>query len=162
MKLFRELGQNIFRGVEDLRNAVGIFAARLSHIGTPAAASADKFCNRLDDFARVDAAFDGNFVRLDDQRNFAVVDSRKHCSFCCTLITPALLKAFDFDQLDPKKHWHDVIISHESLKLGFKNYILTTLPVTHHPHSSRPWKLLKYKNPLKYYWRKFTLGFDKI
>ena len=101
------------------------------------------------------------YLYMKGQEN-QVVDSRKHCSFCCTLITPALLKAFDFDQLDPKKHWYDVIISHESLKLGFKNYILTTLPVTHHPHSSRPWKLLKYKNPLKYYWRKFTLGFDKI
>ncbi|MBR6465174.1 MAG: glycosyltransferase family 2 protein, partial [Bacteroidales bacterium] len=27
---------------------------------------------------------------------------------------------------------------------------------------SRPWKLLKYKNPIKYYWIKFTKGMDKI
>jgi hypothetical protein len=34
--------------------------------------------------------------------------------------------------------------------------------VTHRPHASRPWKQLKYKNPLKYYWLKLTKGLDKI
>ncbi|MBR1803417.1 MAG: glycosyltransferase family 2 protein [Muribaculaceae bacterium] len=91
-----------------------------------------------------------------------VIDNRKHCSFCCSLLTPALLQAFDFGTLDPSKNWYDVTISHASLKLGLKNYLFTTLPVVHHPHASRPWKLLKYKNPLKYYWRKFTRGLDKI
>ena len=38
----------------------------------------------------------------------------------------------------------------------------TSLPVLHRPHQSRPWKQLKYKNPLKYYWLKFTKGLDKI
>ena len=53
-------------------------------------------------------------------------------------------------------------ISHQSLKEGFKNYLFTTLPVLHQPHGSRPWKQLKYKNPLKYYWLKYTKGLDKI
>lgn len=91
-----------------------------------------------------------------------VVDCRKHCSFCCSLLTPALLAAFDFERLDATKNWFDVTISHESLNAGLHNYLFCTLPVVHRPHSSRPWKMLKYKNPLLYYWRKFTKGFDKI
>lgn len=91
-----------------------------------------------------------------------VVDSRKHCSFCCSLLSPTLLKTFDFKTLDPTKHWFDVTISHESLKAGLHNYIFTELPVVHRPHSSRPWKQLKYTNPLLYYWRKLTGGLDKI
>lgn len=75
---------------------------------------------------------------------------------------PGLLKAFDFQTLDPSKNWYDVTISHESLKRGFQNYLFTTLPVWHRPHSDRPWKQLKYKNPLKYYWLKYTKGLDKI
>jgi len=46
--------------------------------------------------------------------------------------------------------------------LGFKNYLMTSLPVLHIPHSSRPWKHLKYTNPLKYYWKKLTEKRDKI
>lgn len=87
---------------------------------------------------------------------------KKHCSFCCSLLTPELLQKMDFDELDPTKHWYDVQISHEALNLGFKNYLFANLPVVHRPHQSRPWKQLKYKNPLKYYWIKFTKGFDKI
>lgn len=75
------------------------------------------------------------------------IPGKKHCSFCCSLLTPGLLKAFDFQTLDPSKNWYDVTISHESLKRGFQNYLFTTLPVWHRPHSSRPWKQLKYKNP---------------
>lgn len=91
-----------------------------------------------------------------------VIDTRKHCSFCCSLLTPALLAAYDFNDLDPEKNWYDVTISHKSLKCGLHNYVFATLPVLHTPHASRPWKQLKYKNPLLYYWRKFTKGFDKI
>lgn len=91
-----------------------------------------------------------------------VYDEKRHCSFCCSLLTPALLNAFDFDLLDPNKNWYDVTISHESIKLGLRNYLFTNLPVLHRPHNSRPWKQLKYKNPLKYYWLKFTKGLDKI
>lgn len=91
-----------------------------------------------------------------------VIDSKKHCSFCCSLLTPRLLTHVDFDTLDDTKNWFDVTISHLALKAGLHNYISTALPVLHRPHASRPWKLLKYKNPLKYYWLKWTKGFDKI
>lgn len=91
-----------------------------------------------------------------------VVDCRKHCSFCCSLLTPRLLRSFDFERLDDTKNWFDVTISHESLDAGLRNYLFCNLPVQHRPHSSRPWKQLKYKNPLLYYWRKLTRGFDKI
>lgn len=86
----------------------------------------------------------------------------KHVSFCCSLLTPAFMARFSFEQLDPTKSWFDVTISHQALKLGFKNYLFTVLPVVHRPHSSRPWKQLKYTNPLKYYWLKFTKDRDKI
>lgn len=87
---------------------------------------------------------------------------KKHCSFCCSLLTPKFLTRMNFDELDPTKHWYDVQISHEALALGFQNYLFANLPVIHRPHQSRPWKQLKYTNPLKYYWIKFTKGFDKI
>lgn len=91
-----------------------------------------------------------------------IIDTRKHCSFCCSLLTPSLLKSFDFNKLDPEKHWFDVTISHESLRAGLHNYLFTNLPVVHRPHSSRPWKQLKYTNPLLYYWKKITGRLDKI
>lgn len=90
------------------------------------------------------------------------ISTRRHCSFCCSLLTPALLRAFDFNRLDPTKSWYDVTISHESLAAGLQNILCTDIPVVHRPHQSRPWKQLKYTNPLLYYWRKFTKGFDKI
>ena len=91
-----------------------------------------------------------------------VYPEKKHCSFCCSLLTPRFLRAFDFDELDASKNWFDVTISHEALKRGFRNYLFANLPVWHRPHGSRPWKQLKYTNPLKYYWLKFTKGLDKI
>ena len=91
-----------------------------------------------------------------------VYDEKKRFSFCCTLLTTNYLKAFSFQELDATKNWFDVTISHESLKRGFHNYLFINLPVLHRPHGSRPWKQLKYTNPLKYYWLKFTKGLDKI
>ena len=91
-----------------------------------------------------------------------VLDTRRHCSFCCSLLTTELLRRVDFDKLDGTKSWFDVTISHRSLEAGLHNYLFTSLPVIHRPHGSRPWKQLKYKNPLKYYWLKFTKGLDKI
>ena len=91
-----------------------------------------------------------------------VYDEKKRFSFCCTLLTPAFLRAFDFHLLDASKNWFDVTISHESIKKGFHNYLFINLPVLHRPHGSRPWKKLKYTNPLKYYWLKYTKGLDKI
>jgi hypothetical protein len=91
-----------------------------------------------------------------------VIDNRRHQSFCCSLLTPRLLAAFDFEELDDTKSWFDVTISHAALEAGLHNYLFTTLPVLHRPHQSRPWKQLKYTNPLKYYWKKYTRGLDKI
>lgn len=87
---------------------------------------------------------------------------KKRLSFCCTLLTNTFLQAYDFNQLDSTKNWYDVHISHISQKLGFNNILQISNPVVHKPHSSRPWKLLKYTNPLLYYWRKITHGRDKI
>lgn len=99
------------------------------------------------------------FAKGKEGQDFA---TRKHCSFCCSLLTPELLRRVDFDTLNSEKNWFDVTISHLSLDAGLKNYLYCSLPVLHRPHQSRPWKQLKYKNPLLYYWRKFTKGFDKI
>ena len=92
----------------------------------------------------------------------AVHLTRKRLSFCCTLISNEMLRSFDYKLLDSSKSWYDVFISHKSVELGFNNYLLTNLPVYHLPHSSRPWKQLKYSNPLKYYWRKLLNNKDKI
>lgn len=86
----------------------------------------------------------------------------RHLSFCCSLLSPKLMKEYDFALLNPGKNWYDVTISHKALKMGFQNYLFTNIPVLHHPHGSRPWKLLKRHNPLKYYWLKFIKHRDKI
>jgi len=91
-----------------------------------------------------------------------VINTRKRLSFCCTLLSLEFLSTFNFEELNPEKSWYDVYISHKAVELGFRNYLLTTLYVMHLPHSSRPWKQLKYTNPLKYYWRKLTENRDKI
>ena len=90
------------------------------------------------------------------------IETKKRFSFCCTLLSNQFLKLYSFDNLDPTKNWYDVFISHKSVELGFRNILQMTNKVIHRPHSSRPWKLLKYSNPLKYYWIKYTRGFDKI
>lgn len=87
---------------------------------------------------------------------------RKRFSFCCTLLTNELLQANDFAQLDATKSWFDVTISHVSLQLGFANILQISNPVLHTPHTSRPWKQLKYTRPILYYWRKLTQHKDKI
>ncbi|WP_306551182.1 glycosyltransferase [Daejeonella sp.] len=92
----------------------------------------------------------------------AVIDTQRSLSFCCTLFSLSFLKAFDFKGLDEDKDWHDIFISKKSVDLGFKNTLLMNVPVWHRPHASRPWKQLKYSNPLKYYFLKFWRGLDKI
>lgn len=87
---------------------------------------------------------------------------KKRFSFCCTLLTNEFLRAYDFNLLDPTKNWYDVHISHMAGKLGFDNILQVSNPVLHKPHSSRPWKMLKYTNPLLYYWRKLTQRKDRI
>ena len=90
------------------------------------------------------------------------IDTKKRFSFCCTLLTNELLKNADFQLLDPTKNWYDVTISHWSIALGLRNLLMLGNPVLHLPHSSRPWKRLKYTHPLRYYWRKITQRLDKI
>ncbi|UZD22222.1 glycosyltransferase family 2 protein [Algoriphagus halophytocola] len=91
-----------------------------------------------------------------------VIDTSRSLSFCCTLFSRAFLEAYDFAALDEAKDWYDTFISKKSIELGFKNHVLMNSPVWHRPHASRPWKQLKYSNPLKYYFLKFWKGMDKI
>jgi len=90
------------------------------------------------------------------------IATNKRFSFCCTLLTNKLLQQADFDLLDPTKNWYDVTISHWSVQLGLRNLLMLGNMVVHFPHASRPWKRLKYTNPLLYYWRKFTQKLDRI
>ena len=91
-----------------------------------------------------------------------VIDCKQVFSFSFTILTPLILSAIDFHTLDPKHDWYDAVLTKQSLKLGFKNYLFTNLPVIHRPHSSRPWRTIKEQNPLKYYWMKYTGGFKKM
>ena len=91
-----------------------------------------------------------------------VFKTNRSLSFCCTLLSLGFLEKYDFIHLDTSKDWFDTHISQKAVDLGFDNYILTDVPVTHRPHASRPWKLLKYKNPLLYYFKKWFKGKDKI
>ena len=90
------------------------------------------------------------------------ISTKKRFSFCCTLLTHELLQKADFQLLDPTKNWYDVTISHWSVRLGLRNILMLDNPVLHFPHASRPWKRLKYINPLLYYWRKITQKKDRI
>ena len=90
------------------------------------------------------------------------IKTRHSISFCCTLITLEFLRTYDFNQLPAKKDWFDIFISKQSRKNGFYNYLLPGTQVLHLPHSSRPWKQLKYTNPLKYYYHKFLHHRDRI
>ena len=90
------------------------------------------------------------------------IATKKRFSFCCTLLTNELLQKADFQLLDPTKNWYDVTISHWSVQLGLRNLLMLGNPVLHFPHASRPWKRLKYTNPLLYYWRKITQKKDRI
>ncbi len=103
--------------------------------------------------------FPYNHVKANDPE---VMNTDRSLSFCCTLLTPALLKAFDFQTLSKSKDWYDIFISRTSKRLGFNNYLIRSLKVLHQPHSSRPWKQLKYEKPLKYYFQKFFKGRDRI
>ena len=95
-------------------------------------------------------------------RKEAYTLTNRSLSFCCTLMTIPFLTSYSFSELDRSKDWYDTIISKKSIALNFKNYILFDAPVYHKAHGSRPWKQLKYTNPWKYYWQKFTKGRDKI
>ena len=88
--------------------------------------------------------------------------TKRSLSFCCTLISLEFLDAFNFKELDDSKDWFDTFISKKALELNFVNTVVFESPVIHKPHSSRPWKLLKYSNPLSYYLQKLLKRRDKI
>jgi len=91
-----------------------------------------------------------------------IIQTRHSLSFCCTLLTLKLLNEYDFNSLNAEKDWYDVSISRKSIQLGMKNYLLVSESVLHKPHSSRPWKQLKYTNPFKYYYQKLFKRLDRI
>jgi hypothetical protein len=95
-------------------------------------------------------------------KNNDIVDTPHSLSFCCTMVCDNFLQQFDFKELSQKKDWYDVFISRQSKKLGFRNYLAKGIEVVHLPHSSRPWKNLKYKNPLLYYLKKIINKRDRI
>lgn len=92
----------------------------------------------------------------------SIIETKRSISFCCTLLSTALLKKLDLNNLNQKKNWYDTIISKKAIELNFDNYVLRDTNVVHKPHSSRPWKHLKYKNAIKYYFYKILQGRDKI
>jgi hypothetical protein len=91
-----------------------------------------------------------------------IIKTKHSLSFCCTLLALQLLEQYDFQTLSAEKHWYDVSISRKSNQLGMNNYLLVSESVLHKPHSSRPWKHLKYQNPLKYYYQKLVKRLDRI
>jgi hypothetical protein len=111
----------------------------------------------------VDGAGNYNFPYTFEQiKSNDVINTSHSLSFCCTLISFDLLTNFDFKNLSEKKDWYDVYISRQSKKLGFSNYLAKGVEVLHLPHSSRPWKNLKYKNPILYYLKKYFYKRDRI
>ncbi|MCY1721608.1 glycosyltransferase [Prolixibacteraceae bacterium Z1-6] len=103
--------------------------------------------------------FPYNFEKI---KNADVLNTSHSLSFCCTLISAQFLKEFNFTLLSDNKDWFDVFISRQSKKLGYNNYLAKGIEVLHLPHSSRPWKNLKYKNPVLYYLKKIFLKRDRI
>jgi hypothetical protein len=111
----------------------------------------------------VDESGTVNFPYLKFKRvKQAAIKTQRSLSFCCTLFSVDFLKSYDFTGLDEAKDWYDTFISKKSMELGFENTVLMHVPVWHRPHASRPWKQLKYTNPIKYYFLKFWKGLDKI
>lgn len=103
--------------------------------------------------------FPYNFEKI---KSNEIVNTTHSLSFCCTLLSSDFLSQFNFNELADNKDWFDVFISRQSKKLGFNNYLAKGVEVLHQPHSSRPWKNLKYKNPVLYYMKKVFLKRDRI
>jgi GT2 family glycosyltransferase len=111
----------------------------------------------------VDASGNYNFpYTFEKIKNSDTLNTSHSLSFCCTLISREFLQKFDFKVLSQNKDWFDVFISRQSKKMGFNNYLAKGLEVLHLPHSSRPWKHLKYTKPLKYYFNKIFYKRDRI
>lgn len=103
--------------------------------------------------------FPYNFEKI--KRN-ETLNTSHSLSFCCTLLTVPFLKTYDFTNLPQQKDWFDVTISRQSRKAGYNNYLAKGIEVIHLPHSSRPWKNLKYSNPVLYYLKKLVFKRDRI
>ncbi len=110
-----------------------------------------------------DAEGNYNFpYTFEKKKSTETVSTSHSLSFCCTLISEKFLKTFNFEELSQKKDWYDVFISRQAKKTGFINYLAKGVEVLHLPHSSRPWKNLKYTNPLLYYFKKLIKKRDRI
>jgi GT2 family glycosyltransferase len=103
--------------------------------------------------------FPYNYVKAKGNK---IKNTSHSLSFCCTLLTLPFLQSYSFQSLSQKKDWFDVTISRQAKRQGFHNYLAKDLKVLHLPHSSRPWKNLKYSNPLLYYMKKLLYKRDKI
>lgn len=99
---------------------------------------------------------------FEKKKSNEVVVAKHSLSFCCTLITIPFLMKYSFENLSAKKDWFDVYVSRQSKKYGFVNLLAKNLEVFHLAHSSRPWKGLKYKNPVLYYIQKYLKKRDRI
>lgn len=111
----------------------------------------------------VDKSGEYNFpYTFEKIKNNETVNTSHSLSFCCTLISNDFLARYDFNNLAENKDWFDVFISRQTKKLGFNNYLAKGIEVLHLPHSSRPWKNLKYTNPLLYYMKKLFYNRDRI
>lgn len=111
----------------------------------------------------VDEQNNYNFpYRFEKTKSSYTVETPHSLSFCCTYLSLPFLESFNFKELSSKKDWYDVTISRQAKKAGFKNYLAKGIEVLHLPHSSRPWKNLKYSNPLLYYYKKLIHKRDRI
>jgi GT2 family glycosyltransferase len=91
-----------------------------------------------------------------------ISETSRSLSFCCTLLSLPFIKEYSFENLPSHKDWYDIFISRQARKSGFKNYLIKKDAVLHIPHSSRPWKQLKYTHPFRYYLHKILLQRDRI
>jgi hypothetical protein len=131
--------------------------------------SLNQLAEELTDAGLVGAVTVDNSGEINFPYNYAtaidkplIFASAKSVSFCCTILTNQLLQKFDFNELPQNMDWFDVYISKKSRQMGFSNYVVKSLPVVHRPHSSRPWKHLKYTNPVLYYLKKMVKRRDRI
>ncbi len=92
----------------------------------------------------------------------SVIQLNSSISFCCTLLSRSFFDTISAASLSRKKEWFDIFLSKKARNSGYKNYILLNQKVFHRPHSSRPWKKMKYTHPIRYYLGKFFARRDRI
>ncbi len=107
----------------------------------------------------------GNYnfpYNFENKKSAETINTSHSLSFCCTLLSLPFLESYSFKTLPQEKDWFDVTISRQSKKAGYQNYLAKGVEVLHLPHSSRPWKNLKYSNPVLYYMKKIFYKRDRI